>query len=211
MKKMIFMFLSVCLLASCEKDPDMDEMDGDFTVYTQYDSDFDFSGASTYYLADSILVAGQGLKGEYWKDENAQTLISRVANEMNQRGYVRASDKESADVGLQMTYVETSVNMTTFVGGFWDGWWNPGYWGPYWGGGWYMSFPVSYSYDTGAIVLELVDLGSAEQNDISRNQLPIIWRANSEGLLSSSSRVNMILVERAISQSFEQSPYINHE
>ena len=43
MKKMIFMFLSVCLLASCEKDPDMDEMDGDFTVYTQYDPDFDFS------------------------------------------------------------------------------------------------------------------------------------------------------------------------
>ena len=157
------------------------------------------------------MVAGQGLKGEYWKDENAQTLISQVANEMNQRGYVRSSDKESADVGLQMTYVETSVNMTTFVGGFWDGWWNPGYWGPYWGGGWYMSFPVSYSYDTGAIVLELVDLGSAEQNDISRNQLPIIWRANSEGLLSSSSRVNMILVGRAISQSFEQSPYINHE
>ena len=186
-------------------------MDGDFTVYTQYDSDFDFSGASTYYLADSILVAGQGLKGEYWKDENAQTLISQVANEMNQRGYVRSSDKESADVGLQMTYVETSVNMTTFVGGFWDGWWYPGYWGPYWGGGWYLPFPVSYRYDTGSVVLELVDLGSAERNDISRNQLPIIWRANSEGLLSSSSRVNMILVERAISQSFEQSPYIKHE
>ena len=156
MKKMIFMFLSVCLLASCEKDPDMDEMDGDFTVYTQYDSDFDFSGASTYYLADSILVAGQGLRGEYWKDENAQTLISRVANEMNQRGYVRSSDKESADLGLQVTYVETSVNLTTFVGGFWDGWWNPGYWGPYWGGGWYLSFPVSYSYDTGAIVIATI-------------------------------------------------------
>ncbi len=210
MKKVLACLLVACALGSCEKDPDMSELDSDFAVYTQYDPDFDFSQATTFYLPDSILTAGEGLKREYWKDENAQTLVDQVAQELTRRGYVRSNDKDAADVGVQMTYVETTVNMVGFVGGYWDGWWSSGFWGPYWGGGWYMPFPISYQYDTGSIVLEMVDLASADAGDPSRNQLPIVWRASSEGYLSSSSRVNMTLVQRAIEQSFDQSSYINH-
>ena len=28
----------------------------------------------------------------------------------------------------------------------------------YWGGGWYYPYPVTYSYDTGTLIMEMVDL-----------------------------------------------------
>lgn len=211
MKKMMcYVFLAGAMLSSCEKEPDLGEMDGDFTVYTQYDPETDFASASTYFLPDSILTTGQGMRTTYWKDENAQKLIAQVKDEMDGRGYTRSHEKADADLGVQITYVENTVNMVGFAGGYWDGWWDPYYWGPYWGGGWYYPFPITYQYNTGAIVLEMVDLRTADA-DTPEKRLPVVWVANSEGLLSGSSRVNLMLVQRAIAQSFEQSSYIQKQ
>ena len=57
------------------------------------------------YLPDSILVPDNSLKANYWKDENAQNIISAVAHEMEQKGYVRTEDKEKANE----TMSETSI------------------------------------------------------------------------------------------------------
>lgn len=196
------------LLGSCEKDPDLGEMDGDFTVYTQYDPEADFAGASTYYLPDSILTAGQGMQAVYWSDENADALLAQVERTMDDRGYARSTGKSDADLGIQVTYLENTVNMVGFTGGYWDGWWDPYYWGPYWGGGWYYPFPVTYQYNTGNIVLEMVDLRTAGADG---SRLPVVWIASSEGMIAGNARVDMALVQRAIAQSFVQSPYINHK
>ncbi len=210
-KNLMCLFLAgTALLSSCEKDPDLSEMDGDFTVYTQYDPDMDFGGASTYYLPDSILTTGQGMQAAYWKDENAQTLISQVKEEMDGRGYTRSTEKTGADLGVQITYIENTVNMVGFTGGYWDGWWDPYYWGPFWGGGWYYPFPISYQYNTGNIVLELVDLRDSDEGE-SGKCLPVVWLANSEGMLSGSTRIDLTLVQRAIAQSFTQSSYIQKQ
>ena len=196
------------LLGSCEKDPDLGEMDGDFTVYTQYDPEADFAGASTYYLPDSILTAGQGMQAVYWSDENADALLAQVERTMDDRGYARSTGKADADLGIQVTYLENTVNMVGFTGDYWDGWWDPYYWGPYWGGGWYYPFPVTYQYNTGNIVLEMVDLRTAGADG---SRLPVVWIASSEGMIAGNARVDMALVQRAIAQSFVQSPYINHK
>ena len=210
MKNLMYLFLAgTALLSSCEKNPDLGEMDGDFTVYTQYDPDMDFGEASTYYLPDSILTTGQGMQTAYWKDENAQTLIAQVKDEMDKRGYTRSAEKGDADLGVQITYLENTVNMVGFTGGYWDGWWDPYYWGPFWGGGWYYPFPISYQYNTGNIVLELVDLSNADTT--SSQRLPVVWLANSEGMLSGSTRIDLTLVQRAIAQSFNQSSYIQKQ
>ncbi|MCF2737728.1 hypothetical protein I6E54_08365 [Bacteroides caecigallinarum] len=42
MKKLLFFACLTFALASCEKDPDMSELDTDLTVYTDYDSSADF-------------------------------------------------------------------------------------------------------------------------------------------------------------------------
>ena len=56
MKKFIPLLLAVfaVTLASCEKDPDMDKLDNNYLVYTNYDKKADFKTFETYYLPDSI-------------------------------------------------------------------------------------------------------------------------------------------------------------
>ena len=213
--KKVFVFLAgILLFTSCEKDPDMSELDSDFTVYTQYDEAANFASASTYYLPDSILTTGSGMKAVYWKDDNAQSLLAQVASEMALRGYVRTEEKAEADLGLQLTYVESTTQVSGWVGGSgwgWDSWWYPGFWGPYYGMGWSYGFPVSYSYSTGSMVMEMVDLRNTPADTTEQVQLPVIWQAVSSGLLSSNAHLNLTLVERAIDQAFTQSSYIKKD
>lgn len=108
MKKFIPLLLAVfaVTLASCEKDPDMDKLDNNYLVYTNYDKKADFKTFETYYLPDSILVIGDKENAEYWKDENAQEILSAYVANMNSRGYTRVEDREEADLGLQVSYVK---------------------------------------------------------------------------------------------------------
>ena len=124
-RNLFYLVLAGIALCSCEKDPDLNQLDSDFTVYTQYDDQADFASAKTYYLPDSILTAGGGLKTAYVSNENTDKLVAEVETEMNSRGYTRTDNKADADLGVQMTYIENNVNMVGFVGGFWDGKLNP--------------------------------------------------------------------------------------
>lgn len=86
MKKLLFpLFMLAMIVTSCEKDPDMNKLDSDYSVYTDYDNSAHFNEFSTYYLPDSILVPDNSLKANYWKDENAQNIISAVAHKWNRK------------------------------------------------------------------------------------------------------------------------------
>ena len=76
MKKLIPILLAVFALVSCEKDPDMDKLDNEYLVFTSHDTSTKFNDFSTYYIPDSILIIGDKKDPEYWKDENAQTIIN---------------------------------------------------------------------------------------------------------------------------------------
>ena len=54
MKKLLFYICLPLLAVSCEKDPDMSELDADLAVYTDYDNSVDFGSYKTYFLPDSI-------------------------------------------------------------------------------------------------------------------------------------------------------------
>ena len=56
MKRLIPILLAVFAFAACEKDPDMDKLDNDYLVYTNYDKKANFKEFTTYYLPDKILV-----------------------------------------------------------------------------------------------------------------------------------------------------------
>lgn len=112
MKKLFLFALAVtALFSSCEKDPDLNKLSSDYAVYTNYDSNVQFNKFNSYYLPDSILVAGSGLKAQYWKDENAQKIINEVVTEMDARGYTRIDDKEKADIGLQLSYAQSTTQI----------------------------------------------------------------------------------------------------
>ncbi len=112
MKKILPFFLLVLLLASCQKDPDMSKLSDDFVVFTDHNKDANFESFTTFYIPDSVMVIGSSEKPEFWSATEADDIVSTLVSGMEGRGYTRASDKESADLGLQVSFVK-NVNYFT--------------------------------------------------------------------------------------------------
>lgn len=211
MKKLIPLLLAVVAFAACEKDPDMDKLDNKYVVYTNYDKKADFKAYGTYYLPDSILVIGDKKEAEYWKDNNAQTILNAFAQNMESRGYLRAVEREEAELGLQVSYVRSTYFLTEYGQPQW--WWGyPGYWdAPYWGnwgGGWYYPYSVTYSYSTGSYLAEILNLNAPQGQS---EKLPVLWTCYMSGLLSGSTTTNVNLAVEGVDQAFAQSPYLTNK
>ena len=185
----LLVLLAVAVV-SCQKEPSTSGLHEDYLVYTDYDQQADFSDVETFYLPDSILVIGNADKTEYWKDADAQEIIGTVADLMESRNFVRTDDKETAQTGLQISYVE---RVTYFVGYDYPYWW------------WYYPYQVYYGYTAGSMLIEMVDLTADRQ---SNRKLPVIWDSFIGGLLTSSHKVNMQRTLDAVNQAFMQSPYL---
>ena len=207
MKKMIHLLLTAFLLAACEKDPDVHELDDKYLVYTDYDTDIDFSAFHTYYLPDSILLMSNKLAPDYWTDNNALNIINAYADNMTALGYTRTEHREDAELGLQISYVANRYQVTSVGSPAW--WWGyPGYWDiAYWGnwGYWYYPYTISYGFSTGSFITELLDL-KAPQGD--EKQLPIIWSNYLTGILSVSQTYDNQRAIEGVNQAFAQSPYL---
>ena len=164
----IALALVVAAFCSCQKEPSTSDLHRDYLVYTAHDTGTDFAAIDTYYVPDSILVIGNSDKTEYWKDADAQEIIGTVADLMESRNFVRTDDKETAQTGLQISYVE---RVTYFVGYDYPYWWwyYPYYWTPgYWGDwlGWHYPYRVYYGYTAGSLLIEIVsepDMRSADE------------------------------------------------
>lgn len=210
MKKYLFGMLVAVFVTSCEKDPDLSKLSADFTVYTNYDENVKFEDFKTYCLPDSILLIGKDMKAEYWKDDLAQKIIKEVNDEMNARGYTKVPETKDANIGIQLSFAQqtTQVIGTSgwYDGGWYNGWWSPDFWGPYWND-WYYPYAVNYSYDTGTMIMEMVDLTS-KKTEVNKVKLPVIWHSYATGLLFNNNKYNLELILDAVDQAFKQSPYI---
>lgn len=208
MKKLSIFILAVTgglLFASCQKDPDTDKLDNNYIVYTNYDSNTDFSQIESFYVIDSILIINNNTNNDkpaYWKNNNSQQIINAYNDGFEANGYIRAATSQEADVILQLSYVNTTYYFTAFGAG---PWWNsyPWYWN--WGGwGWYYPYSFNYSYTTGSIIAELVDTNApTPQND----KLTVIWNSYICGLLDGNN-LSLSRTMAAIRQAFTQSPYL---
>ena len=206
MKKLIPILLAVFALASCEKDPDMGKLDNNYLVYTNYDKKADFK-VPTFYLADQILVINDSKEPEYLEGEGAEQILAAYTENMEARGYTAADTKENADLGIQVSYIESTYYFTSNNQPEW--WWGyPGYWGGNWGGGWYYPYAVTYSYSTNSFLTEMVDL-NADQGE--KAKLPVVWTSYLTGFETGSSAVNRTLAVEAVNQSFTQSPYLTNK
>ncbi|MEG1684911.1 MAG: DUF4136 domain-containing protein [Bacteroides sp.] len=209
MKKLVFIILAVFAFVACEKDPDLSKLDNDYLVFTTYDKKANFA-PNMYYLPDSVMIIGDKEKPEYWKGEQAAPILDAFKTNMTKRGYTLATDRTDADFGLQVSYIASTyyfAGYNNYDNPYW--WWGyPGYWGSgYWGNwsNWYYPYPVVYSYSTGAILTEMVNLNAEQGND---KNLPIVWNAYLGGLLTGSNKLDMTLTVRGINQAFVQSPYL---
>ena len=182
--------LAAIAFCSCQKEPSTSDLHRDYLVYTARDTGTDFAAIDTYYLPDSILIIGNSDRTEYWKDADALQIVGTVADRMEEAGYTRTDDKETADVGLQLSYVE---KVTYFVG----------YNDPYWW--WYYPYSVYYGYTAGSLLMEMVDLEADRQ---SGKKLPVVWDSFIGGLLTPDAALNLQRTLDAVEQAFVQSPYL---
>ena len=210
MKRLIPILLAVFAFAACEKDPDMDKLDNDYLVYTNYDKKANFKEFTTYYLPDKILVISDKEEPEYLEGEAAQEILAAYKSNMDNRGYTMAASKEDADLGVQVSYIKSTYFFTDYGQPEW--WWNyPGYWdAPYWGnwGGWYYPYAVTYTYSTGSFITELLNL---EATQGEKEKLPILWTSYMSGLLSGSTAVNTKLAIEGVNQAYTQSSYLTNK
>lgn len=208
-KKIHFLAIALAAVAvtACQKEPSTSSLHKDYLVYTAHDTGADFASFATYYLPDSILLIGNKDKTEYWKDANALEIVNTVAGRMNASGYTRTDDKQTADLGIQLSYVQ---RVTYFVGYDYPYWWwyYPYYWTPgYWGDwvGWHYPYRVYYGYTAGSMLVEMVNL---EGDQASGKKLPIVWDSFIGGLLTSNEELNLRRTLAAVEQAFVQSPYL---
>ncbi len=204
-------YLAIALLAvavcSCQKEPDTSDLDNDYLIYTAYDTGTTFSQFGSFIVPDSILVIGSSNEAEYWKDADAQQIIDAVRADMTADGYATAADIASADLGLQLTYVQDVTYFVDYNYPYW--WWDyPWYWGPgYWGDwtDWYYPYAVYYGYTAGSLLIETVNLKGGQE---STSDLPVVWTAFISGLLTGSDDVDIQRTVEGVDQAFAQSPYL---
>ena len=193
--------------SACQKEPSTSELNDDYLVYTDYDTSIDFAAFETYFIPDSILVIGSNYEAQYWKDENAQEIIATVIAQMNNAGYTQSFDKEAADLGIQMSYVEEVTYFVGYNNPYWW-WYYPYYWAPgYWGNwvGWHYPYSVYYAYTAGSLLVEMLDLQADQE---SGKKLPVIWDTFIGGLLTSDAELNLQRTVEGVEQAFAQSPYL---
>ena len=117
---LLLAFLAAAV-ASCQKEPSLSSLHEDYLVYTAYDSRVDFAASTTYYIPDSILLIGNSAKADYWKDQNALEIVNTVVANMDARNFDRVVEKQDADLGLQLSYVERVTYYVGYDNPYW--WW----------------------------------------------------------------------------------------
>lgn len=76
MKRLIPLLFTAVLFASCEKEPNLDKVQDNYVVYTQYDKDANFSKDNTFFIADSVLVISDDKKaGATYLDRDRKSVV----------------------------------------------------------------------------------------------------------------------------------------
>jgi Domain of unknown function (DUF4136) len=207
MKKLIVVLICAALLMSCEKEPDNLRLFDELVVSTNYDTDVSFATYATYAIPtdtigfvsnrnpnDTILVARAD--NEYYP----RKVLEKVMQNLNDRQYTRVARNENPDLGINV-YVVNDLNLFQQVV-------YPNYYYPsYYGYGSYYSYPYinTYAYNTGALVIEIVDL----KNVTPDNKVKVIWNAYLGDVYSTIDLTQQSV--DAIDQAFTQSNYLVNE
>ncbi len=207
MKNLIFVLVVVVTLAGCQSEPDSLKLFDELVVSTNYDTKAVFGAYTTYAIPtdtigfvsntnpnDTILVSRAD------NDYYPRRVLERVMTNMNDRQYNRVGRNENPDLGVNV-YVVRDFNLFQQVV-------YPNYYYPsYYGYGSYYSYPYinTYAYNTGALVVEIVDL----KNVTPDNKVKVIWNAYMGDVYSTIDLIDQST--KAIDQAFIQSNYLVHE
>ena len=209
MKRYFLFFTLLLLLGACEPQPEDFKLLDEFVVQTSFDTGADFSDYSTFSLAtdtigfisntseDTILIASESAL--------VRPILSRVKQNMLDRGYVQVAKTENPDLRMNVFIVNNIdfFQQVVYPGNYYPYYGYGGY-GYGYGSSYYYNYPFvqTYSSNTGALVVEMVDM----VNRTLDNKVKVIWTAYMGDIINAVNREKQSV--EAIDQAFIQSTYI---
>lgn len=204
MKKYILVYAGLLLaMTACETPLDGRKLMDEFVVVTNYDTEADFSSYATYaiptdtigFLTNTDRNDTLMLQSEY---DFPRPVLEKIKSELNKRGYTRVARNENPDLGVTVTLVNdyNLFQQVIYPSGYYSGYYGYGSW-------FYYPYVNTYAYNTGVLVIELVDL----KNRNAQNQVKVIWNSYMGDVYATNTpREDAV---DAIDQAFVQSAYIN--
>ena len=210
MRKTVYsiLFIIAGIGWSCQTEPDAAELIDQMVVSTNYDPDADFSTYTTYAIpTDTIgFVSNNSSDTIITSPESSypRHVLDIIKSNMDSRGYTRVARNANPDIGVNVMIVNDFNLFQEIVYPNYYGY--PGsYYSGYYGYGSYYYYPYvnTYAYNTGVLIIELVDL----KNRTAQNQVKVVWDAYMGDVYSTIDR-NAQTAD-AINQAFIQSPFLD--
>jgi hypothetical protein len=205
MKKLICGISIFLLIAGCYKSPDS-TLSSQFVVITNFDSAANFHDYKTFVLPPYVGLISSVSKDSILDPQYGDSILATIASNLKARGYVQVANDQTADLGVAAMALK---EVTIYTGWYPGSWWGyPGWGGCYWYYcgyyPWYPPYYGTYVYQTGSLIVELVDLIHRP----APHQLDVIWTNWNGGALGSAAN-NLDNALNSIDQAFIQSPYIS--
>lgn len=206
MKKILIISLSLLPLAwGCRKEALKDELAATPAVLTLYDTNIDFGSYASFHIPDSIgVVSDDASQPKHQGGSDAQQITSKIRGILTSRGYSHVG-KNVAELGVNVTIIHQLTDVySSYNAGYWwgyDGYWGGAYWGyatsPY-----YYGYYYDYTYESGSLLIEMVDLKNAASN----NKLKIIWNAEIGDIYAAN--IDVVSSLKYVQEAFDQSAYL---
>lgn len=198
---------ALALLLGCFGDPDSTSLSTDLVVATDRDLSADFGNYLTYHISDTIPKITDDRNDTLLVGDPALRIVNKIKENLNARGYTFVERDEDPDLAVIPVVIRISNLSGTCTGWWWGypGYWEPPYWG-YPGYGYYYPFCGFYSWDTGTLAIDMVDLRNADDS----GTLDALWNSSMFGVLTTNEQANLNRALKAIDQAFTQSPYIQN-
>jgi hypothetical protein len=194
----IFSFLALVMLMTGCYPSGPEYIDQYDLVYSNYDSQYDFTAKQTYAIPDKIMkVTDELINGDdptFVKEPYATQMLTQINKNMADFGWVKVSKDQNPDVVLNPVAYELTTYSYWYAGGYW-GWWY---------GGWYYPYPVVTSYSTGSLVVTMTDPNEMSADDKAR----AVWSFVVNGLLEGTAADFTARYTKGINQAYEQSQYL---
>lgn len=221
----ISLFSTACY--EYHEDTYLDELD---ITLTYYDTNFNFQQYNTFAIRDSVGIISDYLSDSeidafYRAGGGNDAIKALVRSNMTDLGFTEVTEDQNFDLGINLV-VAAVENTEYYSYGWWYGYygyygWYYGGWYPYYGYPWY---PVSYTYQRGALLMEIVEGESVRdyrewadgktQGEIENadpDEVPdinFIWQSVLSGVAGTEKSYNKQRTERGINEAFDQSPYL---
>jgi hypothetical protein len=177
-------------------------------VATNFDEAyFETNVPVTYHLPDTVgVIGGENEDDQDLTRDEMDFILAQVRNNLDAIGYVEIDslndEDELPDVVIT---VDAIIVQSVGVGCIpWWGWWGWYPWWPGWGWGAGGCYPTyAYSFTTGSLLLNMIDVESSTSTDWNR-----VWVAGINGLIRNSQQGNQEFVRNTVNQAFDQSPYL---